>query len=143
MNTSTVSFEISATGPDLVLTACLDDVVIYQGCPCEAVQKISHDFNDSAIAQHVLRFELSGKQPEHTLISPDGEIVRDCVVRIENLAMDDIELGHVVSQVARYSHDTNGTTAPKSEAFYGTMGCNGRVEMHFSSPIYLWLLENM
>jgi hypothetical protein len=49
----------------------------------------------------------------------------------------------MVTEVAAYHHDTNGSTAPVTDSFYGTMGCNGRVEMRFTTPIYLWLLENM
>jgi hypothetical protein len=49
----------------------------------------------------------------------------------------------MVTEVAAYHHDTNGSTGAVTDSFYGTMGCNGRVEMRFRTPIYLWLLENM
>ena len=42
-----------------------------------------------------------------------------------------------------YRHDYNGTTDPFDDEFYGEMGCNGTVSLKFTTPIYLWLLENL
>jgi len=44
---------------------------------------------------------------------------------------------------AVYVHDFNGTGKFVNKQFFGEMGCNGTVELKFSSPFYLWLLENM
>ena len=143
MNTSVLSFVVQSTGPDLHLTVRLDDSVIYDRSPGDGPEKISHSFDDSVETEHLLCFEMSGKLPEHTTVSESGEILHDRVIKITDTAFDDIRLGHIFVEIARYHHDRNGTSGPMVEGFYGDMGCNGRVEMKFSTPIYLWLLESM
>ena len=117
--------------------------MIYDGYPRSSPSIIEHEFDDSQEQAHLLIFEMQGKLIEHTQVNATGEIVEDRCVTVTDIAFDGIALGHMLTQVAHYHHDTNGTTVPLIQTFYGTMGCNGRVEMPFSTPIYLWLLENM
>ena len=42
-----------------------------------------------------------------------------------------------------YSHDFNGTQSMVNDSFHGRAGCNGTMSLKFSTPMYLWLLENM
>jgi hypothetical protein len=121
----------------------LDDLVIYQGVAPIDYQEVRHEFDDSTECEHVLSLELSGKLSEHTTLDVDGAIISDAVITISDIAFDDIALGHMFTQVTQYHHDHNGTTESVTEPFYGVMGCNGRAEMRFTTPIYLWLLENM
>ena len=93
--------------------------------------------------EHELRFVLKNKLSEHTTVSPMGDIVKDAVLYIKNIQFDDIELGEIVSNLSVYAHDFNGTGQPTQDRFYGSMGCNGTVSLKFSTPVYLWLLENM
>jgi len=141
--TAKLSFCVAATGPDLRLTACIDDTVIYAGYPTAESAQIEHEFSDSEELDHVLSFEMRGKLPEHTTIGVTGDILQDRFITITNVAFDNIELGHMFTQIAQYHHNHNDTTEPVTHKFYGVMGCNGRVEMRFTTPIYLWLLENM
>lgn len=138
-----LSFCVAATGPDLRLVARLDDVVVYDGYPELDSVIVEHEFNDDQEQEHTLVFELQNKLPEHTEINAAGEIIKDRCITIADVAFDGIALGHMFTEVASYHHDHNGTTDPVTEPFYGVMGCNGRAEMTFSTPIYLWLLENM
>jgi len=140
---ATLSFRAAATGPDLRLMVRLDDTVIYDDYPVQDSVLISHEFADLDGQDHALVFEMRGKLPGHTQISHTGEILQDRVIEISDVAFDGIELGHVFMQQSRYCHNNNDSTDPVVEAFYGTMGCNGCVELQFSTPIYLWLLENM
>jgi hypothetical protein len=138
-----LSFSVAASGPDLRLIARLDDSVIYDNSPREQATEVQHEFNDAEERDHILSFEMQGKLPEHTKVNASGEILQDRSVTIADIAFDDIQLGHMVTEVAAYHHDTNGSTGPVTDNFYGVMGCNGRVELRFRTPIYLWLLENM
>jgi hypothetical protein len=104
---------------------------------------VEYEFDDFEERDHLVSFEMQGKLPEHTKVTEAGQIFEDRCVTITDIAFDDIQLGHMVTEVATYHHDTNGTTGQIIERFHGVMGCNGRVEMRFSTPIYLWLLENM
>jgi hypothetical protein len=143
VTTATLSFCAAATGAELRLIVRLDGTVIYDGYPTEKPALISHEFADQDDRDHTLVFEMRGKLPEHTQISDTGEILQDRVIEISDVAFDDIALGHMFMEQSRYYHNTNGSTDPVVEAFYGAMGCNGHVKMQFSTPIYLWLLENM
>lgn len=93
--------------------------------------------------QHELRLVLKNKSSEHTKIDNAGNIVKDASVTVSDLAFDEISLGHMVTELAVYTHDFNGTQPMIEDKFFGTMGCNGTVSLQFSTPIYLWLLENM
>ena len=143
MSTAILSFLVAATGPDLRLVVRLDDTVIYDGYPVEKPESISHEFADEDGKTHALVFEMSGKKPAHTQMSDTGEILSDRVIEISDVRFDDIALGQMFIEQCRYHHNTNDSTDPIVDSFYGIMGCNGRVEMRFTTPIYLWLLENM
>jgi hypothetical protein len=138
-----LSFSVASSGSDLRLIVRLDESVVYEACPVAEPAAVTYEFNDDKEDNHVLSFEMLGKLPEHTTVNEDGDILQDRCITITDIAFDGIQLGHMVTEVAQYYHDTNGTTAPVTQPFYGVMGCNGRVEMRFTTPIYLWLLENM
>ena len=127
----------------LDLRIVLDGKVQWQGCPGTDVQDITVELEDADDESHVLTFVLSGKLPEHTQITEQGEIISDVTVRIQDIAFDDIEIDQIVSELAEYHHDFNGTQPSIVDRFYGEMGCNGTVRLQFTTPIYLWLLENM
>jgi len=143
VSNSELSFVVQSTGPDLHLTVKLDDKIIYDGFPGKIPEKVTWVFDDSGESTHLLCFKMSGKMPEHTTISASGEILQDRVIKIEDIAFDDIILGHMVTELAKYHHDFNGTSENTVQKFYGAMGCNGTVQLEFATPIYLWLLENM
>ena len=143
MQTAKLGFKISATEAVLDLRIVLDGKVQWQGCPGTDVQDITVELEDADDESHVLTFVLSGKLPEHTQITEQGEIISDVTVRIEDIAFDDIVIDQIFSELAEYHHDFNGTQPAIVDRFYGDMGCNGTVRLEFTTPIYLWLLENM
>lgn len=102
----------------------------------------THDISD-VDQDHVLKFQLKNKLPEHTKIDSENRIVQDACVTVTNLQFDGIPLGQVFFDLAIYEHDYNETNAPTQDKFYGHMGCNGTVIFRFSTPIYMWLLEHM
>jgi hypothetical protein len=104
--------------------------------------KITHEFSDQENT-HELRFVLKNKQQEHTKVDTDGNIISDARLSIQNVALEEIELGHTFISQATYSHDFNGTGPSTQEQFFGEMGCNGTVSFKFSTPTYHWLLENI
>lgn len=143
MQTAKLGFKISANEAVLDLAVCLDGKIQWQGCPSTDLQDITVEFDDADDQPHVLEFVLSGKTIEHTRITDQGEITSDVTVRIEDIAFDDIVIDQIVSELAEYNHDFNGTQPATVDRFYGEMGCNGTVRLEFTTPIYLWLLENM
>lgn len=142
MTSSTkISCRVNATGPGLLLIAKLDGHEFWHGDPWGG-QIISTDVSDDE-GSHVLAFELAGKTVEHTKVDSLGVITQDVTVSIEDVSFDEIKLGHLMCELAVYHHDFNGTAELFQDEFYGIMGCNGTLSLKFTTPIYLWLLENM
>jgi len=87
-----------------------------------------------------LGFNLHGKFEEDTVIDEDGNIVKDQLIKISEIRFDDIDFSSMLSlntDSFYYSHD--GIREP----FYDTMGRNGTSIIKFTTPIYVWLLENL
>ena len=143
MQTAKLSFKLSATEAVLDFSVILDGKIQWQGCPGTDAQDITVEFDDADDQSHVLEFVLSGKIPEHTQITEQDEIISDVLIKIQNIAFDGIEIDQIFSELAEYHHDFNGSQPAIVGRFYGEMGCNGTVRMEFTTPIYLWLLENM
>jgi hypothetical protein len=106
-------------------------------------QQVVETVCSDAVGEHELRFILKNKKPEHTKISPTGDIVEDAVLCVSDIRFDGVALGKILSDLAVYTHSFNSTDLATQHPFYGTMGCNGTVSLKFSTPIYIWLLENM
>jgi hypothetical protein len=90
-----------------------------------------------------LKFVLKNKTSEHTKLDDNNRIIVDSIISISNICFDEVNIDQVVYDKAQYQHNFNNTSAKTIEKFYGDMGCNGTVELAVTTPIYLWLLENM
>ena len=136
-----IACSVSAPAAGLTIVAKMDDHVFWQGDPVGR-----HDLTVELIeddAAHRLTFELLGKTSAHTQLDQAGNIVQDLLVSIENITLDEIDVQQLFSDHAVYSHDFNGTGPATKGKFFNTMGCNGTITFEFSTPVYLWLLENM
>lgn len=138
-----ISYEIGTTDSTipLGLEVWVDDQKFFE-TDCVQPQQLSIDVPDDE-GEHELRFVLKHKRSEHTKIDAAGNIVSDATVIIKNLIFDEVPLGHVFTKLAEYHHDFNGTQNTTCAKFYGEMGCNGTLSLKFTSPIYVWLLENI
>jgi len=126
----------------LGLRVVLDQVTIFETAHVTETVQIEHEMSD-ADGEHELTFELFGKLPEHTKITETGEIVSDALLEINNITLDGIDLDQIFQSLGVYHHDFNGTQTPSDHKFHRCIGCNGIVTLKFTTPIYLWLLENM
>ena len=103
---------------------------------------IQHDISDDD-GDHELRFVLKNKLSDHTQVDAQGNIIRDARLTVSGIEFDGIDCDYLATTVAEYQHDFNGTGESTTQRFYGELGCNGTVSLKFSTPIYIWLLENM
>lgn len=143
MTKSNITFRVSSTGPDLHLRVLLDGAEMQYLSPDAEPQLITVEIDDDVEQEHLLELVMEGKVPDHTQVDEHGNITEDRVIVISDVCLDEIELGHTFTTCARYRHDYNGTRDLIDDEFYGTMGCNGTVKFPFTTPVYLWLLENM
>jgi hypothetical protein len=140
-----MQFDIESTDP----TCPLALEVMFNGAiqaQCDHVVETQHvilDIQDTVEADHELTITMSGKRPEHTQLDERGQIVKDALLRVKRVIMDDMDITQLLQQFSTYTHDHNGHSGPTQQPFYGDMGCNGQVVFRFSTPYYLWLLEHM
>jgi len=139
-----VACTISSLDPTAAvgLEIWLDDTQIYNTEHVIDPVNCTHGFADTD-GEHQLRFVMKNKTQAHTTIDQEGNILSDCRLCIEKLSFDEIEVGQIFIEQAVYEHDFNGTADTIQDKFFGEMGCNGTLTLAFTTPVYLWLLENM
>lgn len=146
MSTYQISCTIGTTDPTaaLGLEVWLDTTRLFDtNCVVYDALPLTFELDDDNEGEHELRFVMTGKTQEHTLIDETGTIVKDARLIVKDLAFDEIELNQLFVDHAVYRHNFNGTQPETEDKFYGEMGCNGIVSLKFTTPVYLWLLENM
>ena len=126
----------------LGLEIWLDQLKLFDQDHIDQDYNIEHEISDDD-GDHELRFVLKHKQPDHTQVDADGNIISDATVTLSDIEFDGINCQYLTTKLAQYHHDYNGSQDPVVDKFYGSMGCNGTVSLKFSTPIYIWLLENM
>ena len=143
---STVKFScVVAPSDTAVPLGCeiwIDDTCVFDQDRVNEPAVVEHEFSDDD-GEHVLRITLKNKLPEHTQVDDQGNIVSDALVSVTEISFDEIDCSQIVQDLAVYRHNLNGTAPEIQDQFFGDMGCNGTVELKFTTPVYLWLLENM
>jgi len=101
--------------------------------------------------KYSLIIERSGKDIRQTVIE-DGKITKDQLLHIKSIEIDEIDIGALVYEGV-YTPDypepwatqqrQAGSALPESFKNVTTIGHNGRWELGFESPFYMWLLENL
>ena len=141
---STISCSIGTTDPlaNLGIEVWLDNTRLYNNDHVKDTQKLEWEFDEDE-ADHELRFVMKNKTIDHTTVDNNGNIVKDASLVVKDVSFEEIELKQIFVDLAEYTHNFNGTHPTTTSKFYSEMGCNGTVSLKFSTPIYLWLLENM
>ena len=145
--TNTIKFQcdLSTTDPTIPLgfEVLLNNKSVFKLEHVTESCRVSVDIDDEDGATQKLQFVMSGKTEEHTKVDDDGTITSDAMLSIGNVVIDDIDINQLLTEIAKYTHDFNGTQPEITDEFYGNMGCNGTVAFEFTTPFYMWLLENM
>lgn len=144
MDTANFAFDVANSNPTipLHLEVYLDDQILSSQAVTDPVTLAYSDI-ELAEGPHRLKFVMSGKLPEHTVLDTNGNILSDSVLEFFNIKFDDINVDTSLKQTGKYAHDFNGSGNHVIEPFYNTMGCNGTVSLEFTSPVYIWMLEHM
>ena len=142
--TAVVAFDISPSDAacPLGVEVWIDQQQIFNRDHLTATETVQFDVEDND-GEHELRVVLKNKLPQHTKIDAEGNIEKDAVITVRRFEFDEISVDQVIQEQAVYHHDFNGSAAPIQDQFYGSMGCNGTLNLKFSTPVYIWLLENM
>jgi hypothetical protein len=91
--------------------------------------------------EHLLEIKLLNKTDDDTVQSADKtEIVKDMLLNIESISIDDIELGQIKWDQSEFVPVDPARPVLKECV---NLGWNGSYRLKFNSPFYLWLLEKM
>ena len=94
----------------------------------------------------------SGKGKNQTVINENGDILKDQLLHIKNIEIDEIDIGSLVYEgvyTPRYPEPwatqqrEAGVELRESFKNVTQMGHDGKWAFKFESPFYMWLLENL
>ncbi len=99
-----------------------------------------------------LILKRSGKGRNQTVVNEKGDILKDQLLHIKSIEIDEINLGALVyegeytpqypepwaTQQRESGHDLKDSFKNVTQ-----MGFNGQWSLGFASPFYMWLLENL
>lgn len=110
---------------DVLYTGLLTEpqTLIWEGNLIEGEQIIKLVYRDKDVSQTVLE---------------DDVIVKDQLINIDALSIDDINCDKLLHTLSEYEH-SDGTT----ETSVINLGKNGTWTFKFKSPVYIWLLEHL
>ena len=144
METVQISFDVETSDVECPLSVqvWLDDSLLLSNTHVKQKIVFAHDMSDDD-GEHQLRIVISGKTADHTQIDDQGNIIKDATFQISTVTIDGIDVNQLFLDRCVYTHDFNGTQPEIEDTFHGIAGCNGTIVFKFTTPIYLWLLENM
>jgi len=144
LETVNFKFVLSSSDDQCPMTAevWMDNVLLLSVPQLNQPVAFNHNFSDDD-GEHELKIILSGKTGEHTVVDDTGSIVKDATVEVSQVIIDDLDIDQLFLEKCVYEHNFNGSQPAIKDTFHGIAGCNGVISFKFSTPIYLWLLENM
>lgn len=146
MNSFSFACTLNINVPETPLTfkISLDDKNVYDINTTEASYDIGFAVPDDG-KDHSIKFILDGKTDDHTKFV-DDTVVESAQIEIKNITIEDINISDVLyhnTDIIKYTHNSNGYSDEITMAFDSIMAFNGVAEFKFTTPIYIWILENM
>jgi hypothetical protein len=109
--------------------------------PTDTEEVIEFDTELADDEYHELKIRLENKTDSDTVENEDKTaIVRDMVLNIQKIEIDEIDLGQLISTASLYTGDD--ASRPVLDNCVN-LGWNGTWALKFRSPFYIWLLENI
>lgn len=145
MSKETLNFSVSPTDSSvpLKLSMWVNDQCCWPETVIDKQTAISYEINDEEDVKYTVKIVMSGKTDEHTKIDEQGNIVKDALLEFKGFELMGIDIDTVMYKTAKYRHNHNGHSDEVEQNFAFAMGCNGTVTFEFSTPVYMWLLENL
>ena len=148
MQEENLQFKISLTGTywdkKPQFSVWLDDHVVIQSEIASKSEQIINFERRITEGAHELKIRLENKTDTDTVIGND-EVVKDMLLNISDITVDDISLGNLLWS-AEYILDRpqqyQGQTITKLDNCVN-LGWNGTYVLKFTSPFYIWLLEQL
>ena len=99
-----------------------------------------------------LAIKMSGKGLEQTIVNEKGDVLKDQLLNIKSIEIDEIDIGGLVFEGVykpeypepwASQQRSAGIELQKEFKNVTQMGHNGTWSFRFESPFYMWLLENL
>jgi len=148
MNEEKLSFVVARSGtfwdrrPQF--SVWLDDHAVIQSEIVSAAQQPVAFEHTVDGGPHTLKIRSENKIDADTVIE-NGEVVKDMLLNIDDITIDDISLGNLLWS-AEYVLDKKQTyNSQEIDHLDGcvNLGWNGTYTLKFASPFYIWLLEKL
>ena len=148
MQEENLSFKISLTGtfwdrrPQF--SVWLDDHVVTQSEIASSAEQIVSFERKVNEGPHELKIRLENKADADTVIE-NGEVVKDMLLNIDDITIDDISLGNLLWSAEYILDKKRIYKGQEIDHLDGcvNLGWNGTYVLKFTSPFYIWLLENL
>lgn len=110
---------------------------------------------DATVAEgkNSLIIEFNNKSVHDTVMDSNGTIIEDLLLNIDSVEIDEIDIGSLLWTASEYRPNypemyriktaQSGQELPESLTNCVNLGWNGRWSLSFTSPYYIWLLENL
>jgi hypothetical protein len=114
------------------------------------VIEFEHDLEEGK--EYNLIINRSGKSKGQTVVNEKGDILKDQLLHIKDIEIDDINIGALVYEAVYtpnypepWAKQQRQAGVRLQESFRNvtTMGHDGEWRFNFASPFYMWLLENL
>ena len=102
--------------------------------------------------EYSLVIKRSNKTDPQTVVNDKGDIIHDQLLHIANIEIDDIDIGSLIYEGVygpeypepwATQQRQEGHSLPETVKNSPIMGHNGIWKFSFTSPFYMWLLENL
>jgi hypothetical protein len=114
------------------------------------VIEFEHEFMGGEKSELIIK--RSGKSNNQTVVNDNGDLLKDQLLHIKGIEIDEIDLGALVYE-GLYTPDYPEPWATQQreagvelrDSFKNVtcIGHNGKWRLKFESPFYMWLLENL
>ena len=98
---------------------------------------------DLSDGNHDLKIEYLGKETPDTRVDNDGNISADHLIHIEEVEIDEIELGFLAYRNGTFYPDRTDYPELEESMKMTDIGYNGVWTLNFEVPTYIWFLENL
>jgi len=114
------------------------------------VIEFEHEFTEGEKSELII--ERSGKLANQTVINDKGDLLKDQLLHIKSMEIDEIDIGALVYEgvyTPKYPEPwatqqrEAGMELKESFKNVTAMGHDGTWRFKFHSPFYMWLLENL
>ena len=113
---------------------------------CEKNTVVEFDVEIEDDAENFLTIEYMNKDPKQDVVlGDDGAPVADKRIEINSISFDDIELDFFqLTDPDTFRYEPIDPEGVSTTGFDATkLAWNGKTTLRFTTPIYIWLLENL